>query len=136
MSFKGRGVGPKYPLERVVAVAVDGGDVMLGQTRARAIVETYVDGLVEAEAFARAVVAGLRREHFEETVDLAEPPYRGSFDVYITPLSPALIARHGLEHVATWYVKLKLVESDEAASVVCVSLHPPEKPSKKTRRNA
>lgn len=125
---------PKYLLDRVVAVAVEGGDLFLGQTRARDIVANYVEGLVEAEAFARAVVAGLRREHFEATVELSDPPYRGQFDAYITPLSPELIERHGLEHVRTWYVKLKLVESDGGDSVVCVSLHPPEKPSKKMRR--
>lgn len=53
---------PRYSLDRVVAVAVHGGDVLLGKTRARLIVATSVEGLVEAERFARAVVAGLRRE--------------------------------------------------------------------------
>lgn len=127
-------VEPKYPLDRVVSVAVDGGDLLLGQTRARDIVANYVEGLVEAVEFARAVVAGLRREHFEATVELSDPPYQGQFDAYITPLSPALVERHGLEHVRTWYVKLKLVESDDGDSVVCVSLHPPEQPSKRKRR--
>lgn len=125
---------PKYPLDRVVAVAVDGGELLLGETRARRIVADYVEGLVEAERFARAVVAGPRREHFEATIELPDPPYRGQFDAYITPLSEELVERHGLEHVRTWYVKLKLVESDDGDSVVCVSLHPPEQPSKKQRR--
>lgn len=40
---------PKYPLDRVVAVVVvvDGGELLLGETRARRIVADYVEGLVE-----------------------------------------------------------------------------------------
>ena len=125
---------PKYPLDRVVAVAVDGGDLVLGKTRAALIVAAYIDGLVEAERFARAVVAGLRREHFEASVELPEPPYAGLFDVYLTPLALELVQRHGLDHVPSWYVKLKLLESDEGDSVVCVSLHPVERSSKKQGR--
>ena len=89
---------PKYPLDRVIAVAVNGGDVVLGKSRAALIVADYVDGLVEAEAFARAIVAGLRREHFDGTVELPEPPYSGQFDVYVTPLAPELVARHVRVH--------------------------------------
>lgn len=134
MSSKGRVVEPRYSLDRVVAVAVDGGDVLLAETRARRIVADYVDGLVDAERFARAVLAGLKREHFETTIELPDPPHRGHFDVYITPLSQEIVERHALAHVPTWYVKLKLVESDDGDSVICVSLHPPEQPSKNHRR--
>lgn len=105
--------------------------MLLAQTRASRIVADYVEGLVDAERFVRAVVAGLRHEHFEQTVELTEPPYRGAFDVYLTPLAAELVERHGLDHVRTWYVKLKLVESEEGDSVVCVSLHPAERASKK-----
>lgn len=125
---------PRYSLARVVAVVVDGGELLLGETRARRIVADYLDSLVQAERFARAVIAGLRRENFEGTVELSDPPYRGYFDAYITTLSVELAEQHQLEHVRTWYVKLKLVESDDGDTVVCVSLHPPEQPSKKQRR--
>ena len=61
-------VEPRYPLEKVVAVALGSGDVLLGETRARRIVADYVEGLVEAEQFARAVIASLAVEHFEKSV--------------------------------------------------------------------
>lgn len=123
---------PKHELSRVVAAAADG-DLLLVGSRAREIVLNYVDGLLEADAFARGLVASLRPEHFQETVALGAP-YAGEFDVYICPLTAALMAKHGLEHVATWYVKLKLAESDDGDSVLVVSMHPPERPARNRRK--
>ena len=91
---------PKYGLDRVVAAAT-GGDLLLVGSRAREIVLNYVDGLLEADSFARGLVAALKVEHFQETVTL-EAPYAGEFDVFICPLSEALMAKHSLQHVATW----------------------------------
>lgn len=124
---------PKYPIERVVLAAIDG-DVLLAHERARAIVADYIDGLVAADTFARAVLAGLRRQDFLRTVVLDEPPYKGEFDEYLTALSEELITRHGLELVPEWYVKLKLTESDDGATVFCISLHPAERPKPVTKK--
>jgi hypothetical protein len=124
-------VGPKYELGRVVAAAKDG-DLLLVGSRAREIVLNYVDGLLEADTFARGLVAALVPEHFQETVAL-EPPYAGEFDVYICPLSEALMSKHGLAHVGSWYVKLKLTERDDD-SVLVVSMHPSERAAPRRRK--
>lgn len=123
---------PKYELKRVVAAAREG-DLLLVGSRAREIVLNYVEGLLEADAFARGLVAGLAVEHFQETV-LLEEPYAGEFDVYICPLSEDLMSTYGLEHIATWYVKLKLMEGDDGDSVLVISLHPAERPLRARRK--
>ncbi len=123
---------PKYPLDKVHAVARDG-DVVLGESRARKIVLDLIDCYADALAFARALLVSLELEHFQGTIVLDEPPYRGAFDVYVRPLPEPLVARYGLENVATWYVKLKLLESDDGGCITCVSMHPAERPSSKRR---
>ena len=125
-------MGPKHELGRVVAAARDG-DLLLVGSRAREIVLHYVDGLLEADGFARGLVAALKVEQFQETVTLEEP-YAGEFDVYICPLSKALMSKHALEHVATWYVKLKLTVSEDGDSVLVVSMHPAERPVRARRK--
>lgn len=80
-------MGPKYAMERVVAAR-------------------DLDGLLEADAFARSLVASLRE-----------------FDAYICPLSVALIAKHG-----------QLTEGEDGDSVLVVSMHPAERPPKKEQR--
>lgn len=125
-------MAPKYAVEKVVAAAQSGAVELVG-SRAREIVLQYVDGLLEAVTFAQALVGSLRVEHFQETVKL-EPPYGGDFDVYICPLEPALVEKHGLQHVKDWYVKLQLTEDENGDSVLVVSMHPPEKPAKRRRK--
>lgn len=125
-------MAPKYAVEKVVAAARSGAVELVG-SRARDIVLQYVNGLLEAVMFAQALVGSLRLEHFQETVKL-DPPHAGDFDVYICPLEPALIAKHGLEHVKDWYVKLQLIEDENGDSVLVVSMHPPEKPANPRRK--
>jgi hypothetical protein len=123
---------PRYPLDKVHEVAASG-DLVLAESRARRIVLDLIDSYVEAMSFARALLGALRREHFQRTVELDEPPYRGAFDEYVCPLPPDLAARFGLETVGTWYVKLKLFISDDDGCITCVSMHPAERPSVKGR---
>ena len=125
-------MAPRYAVEKVVAAAMSG-DLNLVGSRAKDIVLTYVDGLIDAYSFAQALVASLRLEQFQETVRL-NPPYEGFFDLYICPLSPLLMSRYGLEHVTQWYVKLKLTESESGDSVLVVSMHPPEQPARPKRK--
>lgn len=126
-------MAPRYPLDKVVRAAADGDLTVVGP-RARDIVEQYLDSLAEAVRFARAVVASLTVDDFEETVQLPSPPNAGWYDVYIRLLSDGLQEEFGMEHSPRWYLKLKLVESDEGDTVVCVSLHPAEHPSRRAGR--
>ncbi|MDP2274210.1 MAG: hypothetical protein Q8N23_12210 [Archangium sp.] len=125
-------MAPRYPVDKVIAAATNG-DLDLVGSRARDIVQTYVEGFADSFSFASALVAALRLEHFQETVTLG-PPYKGEFDVYICPISSELMSRYGLEHVPNWYVKLKLTENDNGDSVLVVSMHPPEKPARQRRK--
>ncbi len=128
---------PRYPLQKIVAVALGGGEVLVGASRAGRMVADYIEGLVEAHQFARDVVASLALEHFEKSVCLDEPPYRGWCDCYIRTLPVELAERYRLQHVDTWYVKLKLIESEDGDTVVCVSLHPPEhRPKNQKKRRS
>jgi len=128
-------VAPRYSLERVVRAATDG-DINVVGPRARDIVEQYLDSLAEAVRFARAVVASLTIDDFEESVQLSEPPYAGWYDVYIRLMPDGLQEEFGMQHSPRWYLKLKLVESDVGDTVVCVSLHPAEHPSRRARRKS
>jgi len=119
---------PKFDLGRV-KVAVAAGNFVLGKSRAVLKVQEVVPELLRGRQFAQAVIASLSPGDFAQLVALGDGE---EFDVYAVELSAPVLQAFDLEaQVASWYVKLQLLDGALDDEVFVLSMHLLEYPMKR-----